>query len=160
MPSPSRTRPIMMHVATLLLFAFVAAMQPTCVQSTPSQKQYTQTHPQTSSQLRLRYETAAKIKPAPQVAASELTQEGGEGTQAVLHERFDDVKKEYSLSGDGGLIDAFLRDVGLIHETLNTTLTTPCHRLTKYPCDSSYSRIWTNRDWDKRKYYERFLADL
>jgi len=162
-----------MHGGKLLLCtALLGATLPTTVRSNPSQKQHhTRTTPQGSAQFRLRHDTASTrfgLNPSSQVLVSsssaaaasaapkpplpaEAVREAEQHQQPVLHERFDSVRKEYSLSGDGGPIDAFLRDVGLIHETLNTTLTTPDHRLTKYPCDSSYSRIWTNRDWDKRK---------
>jgi len=160
-----------MHGGKLLLCtALLGATLPTTVRSNPSQKQHhTRTTPQGSAQFRLRHDTASTrfgLNPSSQVLVSsssaaaasaapkpplpaEAVREAEQHQQPVLHERFDSVRKEYSLSGDGGPIDAFLRDVGLIHETLNTTLTTPDHRLTKYPCDSSYSRIWTNRDWDK-----------
>lgn len=153
-----------MHPGTLLLCTVLGATLPTPVRSNPSQKQYrTRTNPQSSAQFRLRHDTATTrfgLSPSSQVLVSSSAAapkpqptavREAEQQQPVLHERFDSVKREYSLSGDGGLIDAFLRDVSLIHETLNTTLTTPDHRITKYPCDSSYSRIWNNRDWDKRK---------
>jgi putative membrane protein len=57
-------------------------------------------------------------------------------------------------------IDAFLYDAGKIFTHVNNTLTTPCHLIYS---DSSYTRSWTNTDWERhcqrsvRRYARHFF---
>lgn len=43
-------------------------------------------------------------------------------------------------------IDAFLYDASKIFTHVNTTLTTPCYLISR---DSSYTKSWTNEDWER-----------